>query len=202
MAGVAARTVPRILAVSGVVAGVVLVMGQDACVLASPSGDLPQLPETRPTIVHSSLVPTTSAVLTTFPRSFIVPVELSDPTVDFVYAAFIDYNPLTGAGLVDVPQRSPFDPANTQPGRAGRIRTVVVNIPTPSDLDTCHKIEIVVALRLNTRDNKNAHTPEDPPGGDIATWFYNPNGDLGGCPSLDAGIDASFDAEAGEGGSQ
>ena len=38
-------------------------------------------------------------------------------------------------------------------------------------------------------DPKNAHTPAEP-GGDIATWFYNPNGDLGGCPALDAGIDA------------
>jgi hypothetical protein len=82
----------------------------------------------------------------------------------------------------------------------GRTRTLNVAIPAPADLDQCHRIEVVVALRLkSTTDSKNAHTP-DTPGGDIVTWFYNPNGDLGGCPSLDAGIDASFGGDAGEGG--
>lgn len=197
----ATRTARRAFAVTAIAVSLGLVMCQDACVLASPSGDLPRMPDTRPTIVHSSLAPTTSAVLTTFPSSFVVPVELSDPNVTFVYAAFIDYNPLTGAGLVDIPQDSP-PPTSTSPGRTGRIRTIEVNIPAPADLDACHRIEIVVALSLNRRDNKNAHTPEDPPGGDIATWWYNPNGDLGGCPSLDAGIVASVDAEAGEGGTR
>jgi hypothetical protein len=201
MTAVGPRTVRRVLAVTAVAIGSAVVVLQDACVIASPSGDLPRLPDSRPTIVHSSLVPTTSAVLTHFPSTFSVPVELSDPTVDFVYAAFIDYNPLTGEGLVDVPRDSLFTAANAEPGRTGLIRTIKVNIPAPSDLGACHRIEIIVALRLNRRDPKNAHTPEEPPGGDIATWFYNPNGDLGGCPSLDAGIDAELDAaEAGEGG--
>jgi hypothetical protein len=201
MNGFAARKVRRIAALSAV-GGVclVVVLAQDACVLAAPSGDLPRPPDSRPTIVHSSLVPTTSAVLTAFPTTFSVPVELSDPTQTFVYAAFIDYNPLTGEGLVDIPRESPPILAA---GTAGRIRMTQVVIPAPTDLASCHKIEIVVALRLNARDGKNAHTPDEP-GGDIATWFYNPGGDLAGCPSLDAGIEASIvDAtEAGEGGAQ
>lgn len=199
MTGRLARTLRRILALAATSGCVVLVVGQDACILASDGGDLPRLPDSRPTIVHASLVPATDAVLTTFPKSFLVPVELADPTATFFYAAFIDYNPLTGEGLVESPRQSAFVPENQLPGRSGRIRTVEVAIPSPSDLASCYKIEIVVALRLNARDGKNAHTPEEP-GGDIATWFYNPNGDLGGCPARDAGIDASFGGEGGEGG--
>ena len=63
-------------------------------------------------------------------------------------------------------------------------------------------IEVVIALRFSSEnDSKGVHTPAEP-GGDIATWFFSPNGDLAGCPSLDAGIDASFDADAREGGVQ
>jgi len=64
-------------------------------------------------------------------------------------------------------------------------------------------VEVVVALRLSSQvDARNSHTPAEP-GGDIATWFYNPSGDLNGCPALDAGIDAALDAgDASEGGTQ
>jgi hypothetical protein len=200
MPGLVARTIRRSAALAAIAACLGFVVCQDGCVLASPSGDLPRLPDSRPTIVHSSLVPTTNAVLTQFPREFIVPVELSDPTASFFYAAFIDYNPLTGEGLVDFPTESPAP--SSRSGFTGRVRTITVAIPAPADLGSCHKIEVVIALRLNPRDPKNAHTPDEP-GGDIATWFYNPGGDFAGCPSLDAGIDASFDAaEAGEGGAQ
>lgn len=201
MPGFAARSIRRVAAVSAVAACLAVLATEDACVLAAPSGDLPRLPDSRPTILHSSLVPV-GPVITTFPTSFIVPVELADPTVSFVYASFIDYNPLTGEGLVET-RDSLFSAANLEPGRTGRTRTIEVVVPAPADLESCHKVEIVVALRLKARtDPKNAHTPEEP-GGDIATWLYNPSGDLAGCPSLDAGIDASLDAgEAGEGGTQ
>lgn len=202
--GLVARTVRRMVALGAIAGLAAVLMCQDACILASDGGDLRRVPATRPTIVHASLVPTTNAVLTQFPDSgtFLVPVELSDPTVTFFYAAFIDYNPFTGEGLVDYPRDDRFVPGNTQPGSNGRIRNVEVNIPLPADLWSCHKIEIVVALSLSSGGTNNAHTPNEP-GGDIATWFYNPNG-YGACPSLDAGIDASVDAgaEAGEGGPQ
>lgn len=172
---------------------------QDACILAQPSGEVPRPAQQRPTILHASVVPSTSAVLTRWPADsiFLVPVELADPTVSIEYAAFVDFNAKTGEGLVGEPQSIAFETANT----TGNTRTLSVNIPEP-DLAQCHRVEIVVALRLSSRsDGKNAHTPAEP-GGDIATWFYNPNGDLGGCPTLDAGIDAPADAEAGEGAAQ
>ncbi|MDB4935598.1 MAG: hypothetical protein JWP87_2570 [Labilithrix sp.] len=197
--GAARRSLVSIPAIAVVMACIGILVVQDACILAQPSGEIPRIPETRPTILHASVVPSTTSVLTRFPSTFIVPVELADPTVRIVYAAFIDYNPLNnGDGIVDSPSHSDFEPSNTN----GRIRTLNVLIPEPADTDRCHKIEVVVALRLvSETDQRNAHTPAEP-GGDIATWFYNPSGDLSGCPALDAGLDASIDAEAGEGGVQ
>ena len=173
---------------------------QDACILAQPSGELPRIPESRPTIVHASVVPSTSSVLTHFPSTFIVPVELADPNLEFAYSEFIDYNPLTGEGLVEAPRHSVYEASNNTSNTIGRTRTLTIAIPPPLETDRCHTIEVVVALRLKSEtDPKNAHTPDER-GGDVATWFYNPNGDLGGCPTLDAGIDASSDADASEGG--
>ncbi|MBX3185406.1 MAG: hypothetical protein KF819_00260 [Labilithrix sp.] len=169
-----------------------------ACVLAEPSGDLPRLPPTRPTIIRGSVVPSASLVLATFPEVFIVPVELADPTQPFEYAAFIDYNAFTNAGMVVEPTQSFYEPSNTQ----GRVRILNVPLTAPSELDRCHVIEIVVALRLESnKSSQTAHTPAEP-GGDMVTWFYNPSGDPGGCPATDAGIDARADSEGGEGGVQ
>jgi hypothetical protein len=196
------RTGRRILAALPVLAAVgaciTVIVAQDACILAQPSGELPHLAETRPTILHASTVPSETSVVTRWPLTFIVPVELTDPTVRIVYAAFVDFDALTGDGLQGRPSTSDFQQANT----TGSTRTLTVAILEP-DPGRCHKVEIVVALRLaGETDGKNSHTPAAP-GGDISTWFYNPSGDLDGCPALDAGIDASPDAaDASEGGTQ
>ncbi len=189
------------VALVGVCATTLLV--QDACILAQPSGELPRIPESRPTIIRASAVPATSAVLTRWPvdSTFLIPVELADPNIDFRYVSFIDYNPLTGDGLVEEPRQSVYEVSNSSSNTVGRTRTLTIVIPEPAP-DRCHTIEVVVALHLAsdsdlTGDPKLRHTPLAP-GGDIATWFYNPNGDLGACPSLDAGIDSGIDAEAGK----
>jgi hypothetical protein len=186
-----AGIIRRIVVASGV-AAVVLLLG--ACIIAQSSGDVPRLPETRPTIVHPEVVPPTGGILTRWPPFFTVPVELSDPTAPFSYAAFIDYNPLTGEGRVAGEDNIPYD----QQGLETRIRTLEIPIPQArATADRCHVIEVVVALRFTaTNEAKNAHTPA-PPGGDSVTWIYNPGGDPSGCPRLDAGIEASFDAEGG-----
>lgn len=177
-----------------VVAGVVTIVG--GCLIAEPSGDLPRLPERRPTIVRGSVVPSASRVLATFPAKFIVPVELSDPTATFQWSAFIDYNAFTGAGLVAISE-SQFEPSSLRNGT----RILEIPLAAPLDLDQCHVVEVVVALRLaGTREAVSAHTPDEP-GGDSVSWFYSPGGDLAGCPALDAGLeprpDASADAEGG-----
>jgi len=189
MTGRMARSVRRLVAVGSVATLVLAVTAQQACVLAQSTGDVPRLPETRPTILHQSVVPSTSAILTRFPEFFIVPVEMSDPKVDLASAAFVDYNPLTGDGLVDGPRATQSDLASL----TTRVRTLTVTVPEPTELGRCHVIEVVVALRFrSTTDPKNAHTPDEP-GGDSVTWIYNPSGDVNGCPTLDAGLEASTD---------
>lgn len=206
MKGLGRRILAALPAVTVVSACALTFLVQDACILAQPSGELPRVPESRPIILRASVVPSTTAVLTTFPSTFIVPVELADPTVEFKYVTFIDYNPLTGDGLQGEPLTSVFEASNNSSNTVGRTRTLTVLFPKPPEPDRCHTIEIIVALHLAsdtdlTGDPKLQHTPLAP-GGDIATWFYNPSGDLGGCPSLDAGLDAGADADAAEGGAQ
>jgi hypothetical protein len=168
----------------------------DGCIIADPPSDLPRLPERRPTIVRSSVVPSASAIVGTWPTKFIVPVEMSDPTLDIAWASFVDYNPFTGEG---------FDNTDVSPGGSsaqGNVRVLEIPIGQPS-LDRCHTVEIVVALRLNTSSPQTTHTPE-PPGGDIVSWIFSPGGDVAGCPTLDAGlvgvVDAGSDAESDAGG--
>lgn len=171
------------------------------CILAEPAGDLPTLPVSRPVVVQDKVVPSTSAVLGVFPSELLIPVELSDPTLSFDYATFVDYNSVTGEGLVDIPRTNSYEEGKPK----DRIRMLSINLSTPPDLDRCHVIEVVIALRLVSKsDPKNAHTPAEPPGGDLVTWIYSPGGDLRGCPTLDAGIEASLDgrgdADSAEGG--
>lgn len=179
----------------GVFAAVALAV--TSCIIAEPPTDAARLPVARPTIVRGSVVPPASSVLGRFPSTFIVPVELFDPTATFEYAAWIDFNPATGEGL-EFFSTSEFQQANTQ----GRVRTLEIPLRAPPD-DRCHVVEVIVALRLAGQSGTGAHAALDP-GGDIVTWFYNPAGDVAGCPVLDAGIgttpaDASVDVDAGDG---
>ncbi|MCL2725004.1 MAG: hypothetical protein FWD69_11265 [Polyangiaceae bacterium] len=174
---VCARRIPLAFALASTFASV------GACVLVEPPDDLPATPPTRPTILHASAVPSTSAVLSVFPSKFIVPVEITPATASFAWAAFVDYNPHSGEGLVGVTHTSEFDPTTTQDG----VRLLEVSI-NPPDTGGCHVIEVVVALHLSDTD---PHSPASP-GGDIVQWFYSPSGDMRGCSVADAGIDASF----------
>lgn len=183
------RGTRRLLGGGGIalVVALALALGpSSACLLVDPGGDLPTIPRRRPFIVQGGVVPNAGAVLGTFPEELIVPVELADPTADFEYSAFLDYNPLTGQTLL-LRDRATFDRTNVSSG----VRTLKLPLTPPSDLDRCHTIEVVVALRLSGGFGIGAHTPVEPPGGDSITWFYNPNGGLAGCPSLDAGVDAA-----------
>jgi hypothetical protein len=166
-----------------------------ACIIADPPTDLPTLPELRPVIIRGSVVPSVSAVLGYWPDKFIVPVELGDPRSRIYYSAFVDYNSATGEGLDSAPATSDFEPGSASTN--GRVRTLEVPISQPS-LDSCHVVEVVVALRLTTTDPRNAHTPGEP-GGDSVTWFYNPSGDPSGCPVADAGLTPIIESDA-EGG--
>ena len=162
-----------------------------ACIIAEPPSDPPRLPTTRPTIVRGSVFPPASTIISRWPGTFIVPVELSDPTVSFDYAVWVDFNAATGEGLVDFRTSSPVE-SNS------RIRSLQVSIGAPTD-DRCHVIEVLVALQFEGRRLTGAHAPL-PPGGDVVSWIYNPNGDTTGCPRLDAGIQLVSQDAGGDGG--
>jgi hypothetical protein len=175
-----------------------LVFGHYACVIA-PTGDLPQLPEMPPRIIHASVVPSNSSVLADLPPKFVVPVELANPNITFQYAFFVDFvaSGLAGNGLIGTVRSSAYELGSHTEGRTRK-----VEIEITADLrkdprlagDRCHRIEVVVALGLNEKTNaRTAHAPPEP-GGDVVGWFYNPNGGLG-CPSL-AVTDASVPADA------
>ena len=177
------RFLSRALVALPLLGGISLVQG--SCVIADPPADLPRLPLSRPTIVRGSVVPSPNEILTVFPTDgFVVWVELSDPALDFHWAFFADYNPITGDGLNVPVNESKF--SNDPNVQQGRLRKIVVNAIPLTDRDQCHVLELVVALEMLGTGAQFAHTPAEP-GGDSVTWFYNPSGDLRGCPSLDAG---------------
>ena len=170
------------------VGAVALAACMASCILGEPTADLPRLPPTPPVIVRGSVSPSANGILSTFPPNgvFVVPVALTDPTVTFQWAAFVDYDPTTNEGL-QLTGDSTFEPDSLSTS------TRVIEIPlTPPVIEGCHIVEVVVALQLRARDTaNNAHTPLDP-GGDSIQWIYSPSGDLAGCPVLDAGIDATL----------
>jgi hypothetical protein len=156
-----------------------------ACVIADPAPEVPVPPLHRPTILHGSVVPPDTQILSEWPTAtgFVVPVDLVDPSQPFQYAVFVD-DLLRFNGSI-----SP-DPTLTDAG----IRVVQVNLDPPTSPPDCHRIEFIVARAFNGGD---LHTP-DSVGGDTVVWFYNPNGDPAGCPTSDAGgLDGAFPPEAG-----
>jgi hypothetical protein len=163
-----------------------------ACILAQSPAPLPVLPDMRPTIQRTAVVPSASRVLLSFPPEFVVPVELLDPSRTFEWRVFIDYDPLSRTDAV-LDGRSDPDPADA----SVPVRRVTFSIEPP-DLEQgraeCHVVEFLVAYSFR---GSTAHAP-DPTGGDSVTWFYNPSGDLSGCPSFDGGaLDAGADGDAG-----
>lgn len=166
----------RHLLAASAIAGVV-----GACVIAEPPADLPTLPATAPRIVRGSVVPAADSIITVWPDKFIVPVQLADARSDLQYSWFVDYNPATGDGLLQS-LTSKFDLTTSQ----SETRLLEPLIDEPSD-DTCHVIEVVVALSFSGSSNIGQHTPA-PPGGDTVHWLYSPGGNAAGCPVLDAGL--------------
>jgi hypothetical protein len=158
-----------------------------ACIVADPPPDIPAPPPHHPTILHGSVVPPTTQVLTDISPaglSFEVPVELEDPNASFEWNVFVDYdpnlNPLPKTGRFEAPDLTAFD--------AG-VR--MINFTVKVSDTSCHVIELVVALQFSVG---SSHTPNQY-GGDTATWFVNPSGEPGGCPTYDA---SGLPADAGD----
>jgi hypothetical protein len=166
-----------------------------ACFVAPPP-DLPSQPTGRPTILHDSVVPPADQVFTAaqIPRdgifTFLVPVQVEDPSLPFFWRVFIDYDPFTATTPVT------FGEVQAPPGSVDA-GVIVVSIPlsfenSPLSTPYCHRIDFVVAYKFAFQDLLNVPAPGVQ--ADSVRWLYNGAGGPNGCP-------LSFDASAfGEGG--
>jgi hypothetical protein len=164
-----------------------------ACFVAPPP-DLPPQPSGRPTILRDSVVPPADQILTSaqIPQdgllTFVVPIEVEDPTVAFQWRVFVDYDPYA-------PVNGPSGGVQPTPGTvdAGVI-LVEPQVPfgsgTTLSTPYCHRIDFVVAYSFAFQ---MGNTPSPGVVADSVSWFYNAGG-TSTCPQ-------SFDASAfGEGG--
>jgi hypothetical protein len=168
---------------------VAMLLAVTSCIIAEPGTDPPTASVTRPHIVRTSVVPPAGEVLGQWPAKLVVPVELSDPTQSFYYALFIDYD----SSLFPAPGAPVCGPSSFESGALtnGGLRVLEIPLGMPPDNQGCHVVEVLVALSMVCTDDWNvAHAPPDP-GGDSVSWIYNPTGDVNGCPTFDAGLEAS-----------
>src|SRR5258708_5782013 len=93
MASLKTKRLTLVAAVAAVaLSAIAASLGVASCVIADPPAELPKTPVKRPTIVHQAVVPPITRDLTSWPQEFIVPVD-ADPTADFEWNFFIDYDP-------------------------------------------------------------------------------------------------------------
>ena len=160
-------------------AGACLAVGalvSTACITAPPP-ELPAEIEHRPTILHESLVPSTTNVLAQLPTGgFIVPILLEDPNESFWWEVFVDYNSCT-----DPPNctaATPSEPPGAHyvsptPGTLdGGVVEVSFTLPADVDPTQCHRIDFYVAHAFSA----TSPVTFDPIGGDSAGWIYWPEG--------------------------
>jgi hypothetical protein len=158
-----------------------------ACILPLPP-EPATLPNVRPYIVKGSVSPPAGRVLTELRGELVVPVELVDPSASFEWKLYVDYDtsfspndPERVAGLV---AQGAVPSEGEQTLREVRIPLAQIEPSVTLSSDgskRCSVIEIIVAKAFRGISGPDGHTPAAP-GGDTVTWFYNPNGTVGGCP--------------------
>lgn len=168
-----------------------------ACVIAEPQSELPRIPIVRPLIVRGEVVPPAARVLSGFPAKVVVPVELVDPTSTIEWRAYLDFDTITGDGVL-ASGRSSFEPGAADAG----VRVLEVQLPPPQDVERCHVLEFVVAYAFRGDFGSPASRLPDVRGGDSVAWIVSPGGDVAGCPVADAGaiFEEAGPVDAGEGG--
>jgi hypothetical protein len=154
---------------------VVGALAAEACFTAPPP-DLPKLTDPRPTILNDAVQPPLGPPLYDWPTEFIVPVQIDIPNEPFSYIVFVDFP------ANQVPALPPQMGPTTAPDGGVSLVTFTLD---PPDTPVCpHRVQFLVAAGFDNVSPE--HTP-DSSGGDIATWFYYPDGRQGGCPAYDAG---------------
>jgi hypothetical protein len=146
-----------------------------SCLIADPPAELPSPPRQPPFIRGPSAVPPTP-LITTWPPTFNIPVEMLDPSASFSWRLFGDGQTLAkGIASTD----------------GGVTLVSFVALPPPGESGECHMIEYAAALFVQ------GTTPPDPSLVDPSLtdsifWIFAPSGDLAGCPLIDAGVGDGF----------
>jgi len=173
-----------------------------ACVLADPPPLQELPPPMRPVINHLGASPPLGEVIglqpdNAPPMPFSVPIQV-DPNETFQWRVFIDLH----RTLSSPPALLKFSFDQGVGGDGGTTVTFDINFAADLDPTTCHTIDFVVA-NLFINDTTFAADPQDPPGGDSASWIYEP---VGNCnvydagPMPEAGPDASDGSDADDAG--
>ena len=173
-----------------------------SCLIGESPTDYPDQPTERPTIVQSTLVPSASSVLVSFPTTgMLASVSLLNPRQTFEWRVFLDFDPLDTDGEKPVAAQGTSTPGAEDITASDPLRglrriefTVAQPLPPklPTDTRTCHTIELIVAEtgQFATNNIRLIHAV-DPLKSDSVTWFYSPTGDLGGCPAQAVTIPAN-----------
>jgi len=180
--GKSRRMKARALTVFGSLGVVASVLA--ACILADPLPEQRSLPTRRPSIVHASVSPAESQPLMDLHDTFIVPLQLYNPTIPFEWRVFVDYDPL---------QKNAYEIHGSGGGTSSTADYQIIPFSIGEEKygDRCHTFEFLVAFSFIAN-----HTA-DAAGADSISWFYVPNGDFSKCTSYDAGVsDGSSDSGA------
>jgi hypothetical protein len=160
-----------------------------ACITVPPP-DLPDPPLLSPHIQRESVVPAMGDLFA-WPRdnTFIVPVEMDNPTETFLYRVFVDYDDVpAGTQLHKQPVWSGGGPNAPD----GGVSLVTFPLDAPATPTCPHVIDFVVAHNFSPGSDR----VWDNVGGEIGTWTYYPNGEP--CSDYDSG-DGSFPEASFEG---
>ena len=166
------------------IAGVTACSG---CVLADPAPTLPLVPDEPPVILVDSAIPSSQS-FSVWPKTFVVPVSLVDPSKPLLWNAYEDYSFVNTV---------PTSSGSILAGDGAAVRTIYIpTLPEPLG-PGCHTVEVIVAYGFG---GPVGATPVAP-GGAIVRWTFNRSAGLGDCTAIDAGYleDGSF-PDAGGGG--
>jgi hypothetical protein len=163
------------------------------CVLADPPATLPVVEESVPSIQNDVVPP--PGFIATWPKRFIVPVFVLDPTQPLKWVAYVDYNSFTN-GAIPLPINKA--PVPVSDDSDGGIRTVLITTLEQPTGPGCHTLKIVFGSEFQ------GFVPIDPPGGVVVGWTFTGSGTPGDCMPFDAGAfsDGTFpDSGKGDGAS-
>ena len=161
--------------------------GVAACVLADPPPLVNPPPITRPVILTDSVSPPLDQKVLSAPGNqleFSVPVQV-DPDQSLKWRVFVDLDP-NADPTKGGPATGGTDDGGvlgTTPADGGSVAVREIHpmlVGSQLDLSKCHTITVVVAYDFVSLLSAS---PVDPPGGDRATWFYEPMAD---CSYFDA----------------